>query len=179
MPIFPKEVSTMSISFEHEVTQRNGDSCECPLLESLATKIRQELDDSSFPKWEQAAGPLKVDVSTLSKWTARSKPAPIPAYRLVRWTKVMGPGLLRWICRMCGYELIPIHEHLDCPEPIPLIALFSAKAGAAVGETLADIASDGQWDDSERRTDLVSWLKVQTLVDGIVRGIQATLAKAS
>ena len=59
-------------------------------------------------------------------------------------------------------------------------ALFSAKAGAAVGETLSDVASDGRWDDDERRADLVGWLKVQSIVNGIVDGIEESLkAKAS
>ena len=169
----------MAQSFNPDPVFNNSDSSESALLEESKIYIRRELDDHPC-KWEVNAAALKVDISLLSHCTSKNKPGCMPIHRLVRWTKVMGPGLLRWLARKCGFELVPLNDQLGCPEPIPLIALFSAKAGAAVGETLSDVASDGRWDDDERRADLVGWLKVQSIVNGIVDGIEESLkAKAS
>ncbi|WP_316411295.1 hypothetical protein [Mesoterricola sediminis] len=118
---------------------------------------------------------LCVDVSLLSHWTSRSKPVCMPLHRLVRWTKVMGPGLLRWIARKCGFELVELAPNGNVPDPSSLVAIFSRKAGAAVGQTIEDIASGGTWDPEERRADLRTWLQVQSIVDGIVNGIQDSL----
>lgn len=78
-----------------------------PEAELFGQQVRRHLDDASG-KWSAYADPLKTEETNLSKWAGRN--STMPAWRLIRWTKVMGPGLLRWIFRMCGYDLVALPE---------------------------------------------------------------------
>ena len=157
----------------------NVDSGESALLEESRKVMRHELDEHPCGKWETIAHDLKVDDSFLSKWTARgSNKDFFPLFRLVVWTKFVGPGLLRWVARKCGYEIVALHRH-GHPSPTALVGLFARKSGSVLGHTLDDIASGGGWDDQEQHADLHGWMQVQTLVNGIVDGIQENLRRAS
>lgn len=76
--------------------------------EAFAEALEEALDDASG-KWETVAGGIGVDVSLLSKWTG-SRKNPMPAWRLITFTKKVGPGLLRWIAKECGYTLTRIEK---------------------------------------------------------------------
>ena len=82
----------------------------CPDKRALGDELADRLDDATG-KWECIAHDLGVDVSLLSHWT--SGRGQMPAYRLIRFTEVMGPGLLRWIAKRCGFNLVRVNECLD------------------------------------------------------------------
>lgn len=157
----------------------NIDSPESELLEESREVMRRELHAHPC-KWEQIAPKLGVDDSFLSKWTKRDSGKDFfPLFRLVRWTRFVGPGLLRWVAKQCGYEIVPRDAHMDVPEPAALVALFARKSGAAIGQTIDNITSGGTWDVGERQSDLQTWMQLQSTVDGVVDGLKASLRRAS
>lgn len=103
-------------SMTHSIAQDDQPctNCSCERCagvvdrESFAEALEECLDDASG-KWETIALALRVDVSLLSKWTGSHK-NPMPAWRLIAFTKKVGPGLLRWIAKQCGYNLVRIEK---------------------------------------------------------------------
>ena len=79
------------------------DSHESSDRHEFDDELYDRLNDSPL-KWECIAHQLGVDVSLLSHWT--SGRGPMPAYRLIKITEAIGPGLLRYIARKCGYDLV-------------------------------------------------------------------------
>lgn len=73
----------------------------------ISDRLYEALEDSP-DKWETIAHFMDVDVSLLSHWT--SNRSPIPLYRLKRLTRAIGPGLLRYVARQCGYDIVRINE---------------------------------------------------------------------
>jgi hypothetical protein len=146
--------------------------------ENFTSQLIVEVENSSGKQFGIADG-MKVDESTISKWKDSRPGLPVmPAWRLVRWTKKVGPGLLRWIACQSGYDLVPHNRVAPCrpPKVERLVATFARHAGAAVGQTLDNIASDGVWTEKEKANDLALWLKIQHYVNNIVEGVQRDTA---
>lgn len=80
------------------------DSPETSDSQVLAEVLHDALDNAPF-KWELIAHELDVDSSLLSHWTSHR--GPMPAFRLIALTRCIGPGVLRWIARQCGFDLVP------------------------------------------------------------------------
>lgn len=76
--------------------------------EAFQDALHEVLDDCS-DKWQIIADDLGVDVSLLSHWTS-NRGRPMPAWRLIQFTRITGPRFLRWICRACGYDLVPLEN---------------------------------------------------------------------
>lgn len=84
-------------------------SCETSKDEArdISDRLYEALEDSP-DKWETIARFMDVDVSLLSHWT--SNRGPMPLYRLIRLTRAIGPGLLRYVAKQCGYDIVRIEE---------------------------------------------------------------------
>lgn len=78
----------------------------CQVQEAFQDHLHEVLDDCSG-KWSFIADEIGLDVSLLSHWTS-NRGRPMPAWRLIDFTRVCGPRSLRWVCRQCGYDLVPL-----------------------------------------------------------------------
>lgn len=143
-----------------------SDSHDSPLRERFKRQVRTETDHNDA-KQEANARELRVDPSLISHWGA-DRGCDMPAWRLIGWTRTYGAGLLRWVAAQCGYEIVPTGPATVQTDAQALIALFSRHSGAALAQTIENIASDGAWTAEEKQTDLRTWQRIQSFVNSIV-----------
>jgi hypothetical protein len=143
---------------------------------------RLQFESSSWPKAYLLAEALREDPGVFSHWMCENFGpgiANMPMDRLLAWTQLVGPGLLRWLARRCGYDLVPrgsAPAPLNMPHVEELLGAVSRHTGDAVGKTFEDIASNGEWTLDEKTNNLGLWLKIQHLVNGIVELLQRETA---
>jgi hypothetical protein len=140
--------------------------------------MRLQLELSGVPR-KVLAEELGADDVRLCRWLNDNYPDRFPADLLPVWTREVGPGLLNWIARETGRELVATDAALGLIEgdPVHLVALISRHSGATVAQTLEDIASGGQWDGQERKKALHAFLRLQALINGLVDELQREVGK--
>ena len=139
--------------------------------------LRLQFEKSSWPKAYLLAEAMRMDPGRFSDWLNGDfgpGVANMPGDRISAWTELVGPGLLRWLAHKAGYDLVPRDSVPGqmIPSVERLLASFTREAGAAVGTTLDDIASNGSWTRKEKSNDLALWQHLQHLVNSIVDVLQ-------
>ena len=159
----------MEGNFASAPLQDQNLSYELTDRERFKRQLRIELENSSFKQFG-IADDLGVDSSLISHWKEEDTGKNcMPAHWLMRWTRVAGPGLLRWVARQGGYDLVPrdssapgLHATVE-----QLLGGFSTDAGAALGQVI------------NGKADLALWLKIQHLVNSIVDLYQRAAGRPS
>ena len=160
----------MEHNINASVSQDQGLSREEPesdraARENFTSRLIVEIENCDSKQWGIADG-MRVTESAVSHW--KDSTSQLPAWRLVRWTRVVGPGLLRWIARQAGYDLVPrdsVPGRILSVEQ--MLSGFSVDAGAALGQTILG------------KTDLGLWLKIQGLVNSIVEIYQRSAGRSA
>ncbi len=160
----------MQPSIVSDPTQGQSDSHDSPLRERFKRQVRIEADHNEA-KQEACAREMRVDPSLISHWGAE-RGCDMPAWRLIGWTRTYGAGLLRWVAAQCGYEIVPTGPVSSKHDAQVLIALFSRHSGAALAQTIENIASDGAWTTEEKQADLRTWQRIQSFVNSIVDALE-------
>jgi hypothetical protein len=116
-------------------------------------KKRQLLELMLSNRERKAVAPeFPVSLATLSDWFNEEKPAAMGAQWLPAWSREIGPGLLRYLAKEAGYDLVEAGELGPVPvtDAGQLLALISTHHGRLVGQII-QAREDGQITDEERR----------------------------
>lgn len=116
-------------------------------------KKRQLLELMLSNRERKAVAPeFPVSLATLSDWMNEDKPAAMGAQWLPAWTREIGPGLLRYLAKECGYDLVDAGEGgpVECADSAQLLALISIHHGRLMGQII-QAREDGAITDQERQ----------------------------
>lgn len=140
----------------------------------LKRQARLQLEQSGIPR-KALAEDLYTDETRLCRWLNDDYRDRFPADLLSAWTRELGPGLLSWIARDCGYDLVatdPRKFHPANDDPVQLVALIARHSGITISETIEAISSGGMWTAEEKRHALSAFTRLQFLVNELVEELQ-------
>ena len=115
-------------------------------------KKRQSLELMLSNRERKAIAPaFPVSVASLSDWLNEDRPAAMGGQWLPAWTREIGPGLLRWLAKEAGYDLVEAGELGPVPvtDSAQLLALICTHHGRLVGQII-QAREDGSIDGQER-----------------------------
>jgi hypothetical protein len=115
-------------------------------------KYQQNLELMLSRRERKAVAPgFPCSEASLCDWLKEGGPAAMGAQWLPAWTREVGPGLLRWIAKECGFDLVDEDEAgpVEVTDSAQLLALIAVHHGRLMGQII-QAREDGNIDDQER-----------------------------
>lgn len=125
-------------------------------------KARMNMEIALCQRERKAIGAdMGISQATLSDWLSEGKIESMPAHMLPAWTREVGRGLLSWVARENGLDLVDREdsapEVTDAGQLLGLISIHHGKVMALILQARID----GVIDDAERQA---IWTEIQRLL---------------